>query len=139
MLALQAPATAASPGPAMPQTEVLIYREADGTCPLVEWLDGLPPRARARCVERLALLEERGNELRRPHADYLDNGIYELRVRYFKVQYRMLYFFHGSRVAVVSHGLAKEGRVPSAEISRAVERAKLFRADPEAHTFTGEG
>jgi hypothetical protein len=33
--------------------------------------------------------------LRRPHADYLEDGIYELRWRNGTVQYRILYFFHG--------------------------------------------
>lgn len=43
-----------------------------------------------------------GHELRRPEADFLRDGIYELRVSLQGQQYRMLYFFHGKVVAVVS-------------------------------------
>jgi hypothetical protein len=37
----------------VPTTEVLLYREEDGTVPLVDWLDRLTPKAQARCLARL--------------------------------------------------------------------------------------
>jgi hypothetical protein len=40
------------------------------------------------------------DELRRPEADYLQDGIYELRVGFQHVNYRMLYFFY-KNIAVV--------------------------------------
>ena len=61
-------------------------------------------RPQVRCVtvlERLALF---GYELRRPHVENLGDGIYELRVKIQNVNYRMLYFFHGQRAVVLSHG-----------------------------------
>jgi len=49
-------------------------------------------------------------------------------------------FFCGNDAVVVSHGLAKEGKVPPVEIGRAVERMKRFQAAPEIHTFVrGKG
>jgi hypothetical protein len=50
----------------------------------------------------------------------------------------MLYFFYGNVVAVVSHGIVKEQKVPSKEIDRAVERKKRFMANPQRHTFKPE-
>jgi len=50
----------------------------------------------------------------------------------------MLYFFHGNRAAVVSHGITKEQRVPSREIDRAIERKKRFTANPTPYTFRPE-
>jgi hypothetical protein len=41
----------------MAKTEVVIFAEEDGTCPLLEWLDQLPSKAQDKClvrVERLA-------------------------------------------------------------------------------------
>ena len=64
----------------------------------------------------------------------LRDGIYELRVRLQRVNYRLLYFFHGNTAAVVSHGLVKERRVPLREIDQAVMHKKRFEADPEGHT-----
>ena len=78
---------------------------------------------------------ELGHELRRPEADLLRDGIYELRVRLGSVNYRMLYFFHGRVAAVVSHGLTKEKAVPAGEIDGAIERKKRFEAAPREHRF----
>ncbi|WP_165071392.1 type II toxin-antitoxin system RelE/ParE family toxin [Paludisphaera rhizosphaerae] len=122
----------------MPRTEVVFFREDDESVPLLDWLTLLPPKALVKCLAKLARLEELGYELRRPEADLLRDGIYELRVRLGTVNYRMLYFFHGRAAAVVSHGLTKEKIVPPAEIDHAIERKTKFEADPEKHRFQPE-
>ncbi len=67
----------------MPTVEVIFFQEAEGKKPpLIEWLDGLPAKARLKCLVRLKRLEDLGHELRRPEADYLRDGIYELRASY---------------------------------------------------------
>jgi phage-related protein len=122
----------------LPPSEVLFYREDDGSFPLLAWLDRLPSKAQAKCLARLKRLEDLGHELRRPEADYLRDGIYELRASLGGVHYRMLYFFHGNLAAVVSHGITKEQSVPSGEIDRAIERKKRFTANPTRYTFRPE-
>ena len=121
----------------MPRTNVWLYRDDDGTVPLLEWLDGLPQRVRDKCRVKIERLRELGYELRRPEADYLRHGIYELRVKSQRVNYRMLYFFHRDIAAVLSHGLVKEKQVPSKQIDRAVEHRLKFEKDPELHTHEG--
>jgi len=123
----------------MPKTGVVLFRENDGSIPLVTWLDVIPKRAQAKCIGALRRLETLGHELRRPEADYLRDEIYELRVGLQGVNYRMLYFFHGRTAIVVSHGLTKERVVPTKEIDRAVERRRRYLATPEAHAFKPEG
>ena len=79
----------------MPQTEVVLFKEADGTVPVRDWLLELKRRNRrafAKCVVRIRRLAELGHELRRPEADLLRDGIYELRAREGRVNYRLLYF-----------------------------------------------
>jgi hypothetical protein len=76
-----------------------------------------------------------GHELRRPEADFLRDGIHELRVSLRGVHHRILYFFHGPIAAAVSHGHVKERTVPPREIDRAIERKKRFEANPELHTY----
>ncbi len=76
-----------------------------------------------------------GHELRRPEADFLGEGIYELRVGHRGIHYRILYFFHSSVATVVSHGVVKESAVPPKEIDRAVERKRRFEANPSRHTY----
>ena len=120
----------------MPETKVVLFVEADGTCPLLDWLDDLPAKVQDKCIVRVERLAEMGHELRRPEADYLRDGIYELRASFQGVHYRMLYFFH-AEVAVISHGLVKEKAVQAKEMARAVNNRKLFMDDAESHTYRG--
>ena len=153
----------------MPSTEVVFYRDDDGTVPVLDWLGGLSLKARLKCLVRIERLRELGYDLRRPEADLLRDGVYELRVSLNHVQYRILYSFHtesdadrsegpktvsrGSvkhrpkksgqpvvrrTVAVLAHGLVKEGKVPGEEIERALARMRKFAAAPERHTFAEE-
>jgi len=117
-----------------PQVNVYYYQEADGTCPVREFLLAQPARVQAQAEARVRLLSERGNELRRPQAENLGGGIWELRWRTGKVQYRILYCFHGRGAALLLHGLIKEGRVPDAVIARAQRRRQLFLQNPTHHT-----
>lgn len=153
----------------MPSTAVVFYRDDDGTVPVLDWLGGLPLKARLKCLVRIERLRELGYDLRRPEADLLRDGIYELRVSLNHVQYRILYSFHteadadrseGPRtvkrgsdkhrpkdsgqpvvrrtIAVLAHGLVKEGKVPGEEIDRALARMRKFAAAPERHTLAEE-
>lgn len=122
----------------MPETPIRFYREIDGSTPVLDWLVELAYRDRRaflKCraaIDRLAAL---GHELRRPQADLLRDGIYELRIRYGTVNYRILYFFHGREAAVLAHAITKENRVPSVEIDRALERKRRFETNPVLHTY----
>lgn len=118
----------------MPRTPVVLYCEADGTVPFLEWFDAIPTKAQDKCRVRIERLLELGHELRRPEADLLRDGIYELRVGLQGVNYRMLYFFHGKRAVVLSHGLVKERAVPPADVDKAIERKMKFTANPTRHT-----
>ena len=117
----------------MPETTVVFYAEDDGSAPLLTWLDQQQTKVQDKCVVKTERLAELGHELRRPEADFLRDGIYELRVRYRRVNYRMLYFFH-ERTAVISHGLTKEDVVPDNEIDLAITRKARFARDPQKHT-----
>ena len=94
----------------------------------------LAQKAKVKCRLRIERLRELGHELRRPEADYLRNGIYELRFSLQGIQYRLLYFFYGNAAAVVSHGLVKERAVPHRDIEKAVERMERFNKDPRRYT-----
>ena len=123
----------------MAQTEVFFFREPkDESVPLLEWLDQLPTKVKAKCTERIDRLGELGHELRRPEADFLRDGIHELRASCQGVHYRMLYFFAGKAVVVLSHGLTKEREVRPREIDQAVERKRMVEADFEKFTFKPE-
>jgi len=127
------------------------YLEMDGVLKNENLMEGGWPRqkyssfgtrrtilCRSKCAVRIDRLGEVGPELRRPEADFLRGGIYELRVSYQGVNYRMLYFFAGKAVVVVSHGLTKEREVPAPDIERALARKQMVEADFEKFTFRPE-
>ncbi|MEH2195321.1 MAG: type II toxin-antitoxin system RelE/ParE family toxin [Nostoc sp.] len=126
----------------MPETRVVFYQEEDREVPVLEWLTRLLKEDRkgyANCVARIKQLAVSGYELRRPAADYLRDGIYELRAKHIHVQYRILYFFHGQNVAILAHAITKEGSVvPQIDIQRAIARKLLFEENPEVHTYLEE-
>jgi phage-related protein len=118
-----------------PKISVVFYQEDAKIVPVLDWLDRLPARAQDKCRVRIERLRDLGHELRRPEADYLRDGIYELRVGLQGMNYRMLYFFHGRVAAVLAHGLVKEREVPPREIEEAIRRKRKFELDPERHTY----
>lgn len=122
----------------MPQVSVLFFQDDDGSVPALEWLRDIKQRDRritAKFHERILELKEQGWELTRPSADILRDGIYELRVRFGSVNYRLLYGFHGQAAAVLAHGLVKEAEVLSADIDIAIARLSKFASNPGAHTY----
>ena len=120
----------------MPQTEVYVYSDGDDA-PVLDWINHLRRRelsAVAKIAAAVEKLRQFGNELRRPHADYLRDGILELRVKVGRVNYRILYFYHGRNVALLAHGLTKGKEVPKADIERAIQRRQIYLQDPTSHT-----
>jgi phage-related protein len=116
---------------------VIYYQEEDGTVPMAVWLDELQnqPAHRAKCVEWIGMLRDNGHDLRRPRADYLRDGIYELRARFHKTRYRMLYFFYGRDRAIITHGFVKQSnKVPDREIEKSVRMKNRYSEDPESHS-----
>lgn len=125
----------------MPSTLVRIYRDDDGSVPFLDWLAELESRNRKlyeKCRSYIGRLAELGRELRRPTADILRGGIYELRVQYMGVNYRILYGFVGKDVVLISHGITKTKKVPHKEIDLAIQRLSKFRRDPERYSAEGE-
>jgi len=125
----------------MPATQVVFYQEKAGDSPVVNWLRDLndnQPRAFEKCLSAVARLALLGRELRRPEADYVGDGLHELRVRFGTVNYRLLYFFHGRTAAVIAHRLTKEAAIPATDVARALARQTAYLADPSRHAFTGD-
>jgi phage-related protein len=113
--------------------DIVLYKDDDGAIPIAEWLDQLDRKARVKALARITLLRTFGYALRRPTADYLRDGIYELRMSHMKVQYRILYFFNGSTVIVLSHGIRKLQLVPPLEIQKALDRKLKYESSPKEH------
>ena len=106
--------------------KVIFYKKEDGTIPVREFLDGLNVKMEAKIARAIAILSEKGNELREPTSKSLSDGIFELRVRVGTDISRVLYFFMINQKIVLTHGFIKKTeKTPPLEI----ERAKSYRED----------
>src|SRR3989338_10874322 len=91
---------------------VVYYTDAKGYTPALEFLLGLPQDDQRKAFAYVSYLEERGEVLRRPIAEYLGGKLYELRPK----QVRILYAFVGKGTAVIPHAFRKKtGPVPLAK------------------------
>ena len=102
----------------MSRKTVVYYRDARGKSPVKEFLYGLGPIEKGKAFAYVGLLEESGEELRRPISDYLGDKIYELRPK----ETRILYGFVRG-YAVILHAFRKKTKeVPPEELRTARTR-----------------
>ena len=106
--------------------ELTFYEKRDWSLPVVEFLDSLPKKMRAKALREMDILKEYGNELREPYTKYLEDGIFELRIKLGSDISRILYFFYDGRNIVLTNGFIKKTwKTPRGEI----EKAKMYRKD----------
>ncbi|MCI9261878.1 type II toxin-antitoxin system RelE/ParE family toxin [uncultured Adlercreutzia sp.] len=103
--------------------EIELYETDQGSCPVSDFLGGLPPKLRRKTTTYLEVLEEGGPDLREPYTKPLGKGIFELRCQWGSESVRLLFFYCGSRVIVVTNGFLKKTRkTPLREIRLAEMR-----------------
>ena len=91
---------------------VVYYVDARGRNPVLEDLQELTDEEQKKVFAYVSFLQERGEELRRPMADYVGDKLYELRPK----AHRALYFFMLKDYAVIVHLFRKKtDRLPNAE------------------------
>ena len=119
----------------MPATEYIIYQEANGRSPLIEWLKKQRAKVQDKCIAKVKLLQDCGYELRPPHCRSLRDKIRELRIKHGSVNYRILYAFTDQNVVLLTNGCTKEKEVPDEEIERARRYLENYLKNPEVHTY----
>ena len=125
----------------MPTTKIVVYQEREQLVPLLDWFDNSKIHnalSRRKCLLAIERLRVMGHELRRPEADYLEDGIYELRVSCQHQNFRILYGFVGKNAVLLTHGIVKERRVPPQEINLALIRMRQYEHNPMEHTYQGD-
>lgn len=86
-----------------------------------EFIDNLPIKEQAKIFAYIQELKNQGQNLRRPLAGYLGNGIYELRPK----DNRIFYFFFLKNNAVLIHAIKKKtDKVPNRDIELCLKRKK---------------
>lgn len=105
---------------------IVFYETKDGRCPVQEFIDSRKEREQAKIVSWISQLKKEGPNLPRPYADFLAEGIHELRIKLSGEQVRIFYFFCFKDFIVLTHTHKKHtDKIPLSETNR----AKSYRAD----------
>ena len=105
--------------------DVFYYADERGDSPVEGFIKSLPIRERAKVLAYINELRKQGNNLRRPMADYLEEGIYELRPK----NNRIFYFFYLKDKAVLLHAIKKKTReIQRNDLNLCLKRKNLIEA-----------
>lgn len=107
--------------------EVIFYEDEKGKCPVEDFLDSLDIKMRYKVVSYIDLLKDYGPNLRSPYSEYLEDGIFELRVKLSSNITRTLYFFTEGKMIILTNGFVKKTqKTPRKEIDLAKKRRKDY-------------
>ncbi|MDP2920884.1 MAG: type II toxin-antitoxin system RelE/ParE family toxin [Candidatus Omnitrophota bacterium] len=98
---------------------IYYFIDKRGNTPVEEFLNTLTVKEKGKIFAYLIELQEQGCNLRRPMADYLGDGIYELRPK----DNRIFYFFFLNDTAVLVHAIKKKtGKIPENDLRLCIDR-----------------
>ena len=107
------------------------FAEINGKVPMIEFLDSLSVKERAKMLaymEKLVELKSSGIQPKENLSKYLEDGIFELRVSFENRISRALYFYEIGEKIVYTHGVVKKvQKTPRNEIERAKSIRKAWR------------
>lgn len=106
----------------MKKWDVVYYKDKKGKSFVEDFIKSRSINNQIKITSILAYLEEKGVNLPRPYADYLRDGIYELRVKLSGDETRTLYFFCFETYIVLTHSFIKTTQeIPDSEINKAIK------------------
>ena len=107
--------------------KAIFYTDEEGISPVEDFLDRLGESAKAKITARIEFLEKHWHQARRPLVDYLEEGLYELRVQFAKDKVRVIYAYMLKDYIVLLHGIIKRmAKVPENDKSIAKQRRVNF-------------
>lgn len=100
-------------------SNIYYFLDERNNSPVKEFITSLPVKERAKVFAYFHELMRQGYNLRRPMADYLGHGVYELRPK----NNRIFYFFFLKDTAVFLHALKKKSdKIPENDLSLCIKR-----------------
>lgn len=108
--------------------QIRFYEDRRGKSTVLEFINHLPARERAKVFNTLRLLKEFGVELGMPHTRRIEGRLWELRPG----GNRLFYFLYVKNTFVVLHGFRKQStKTPEREIETALRRMQNLLEDLE--------
>ena len=100
-------------------SSIYYFVDERGRRPVKEFIDNLAINERTKVFAYISELLCHGQNLRRPIADYLTEGIYELRPKY----NRIFYFFYFKDSVVLVHAIKKKtAAIPKNDLELCLKR-----------------
>ena len=104
------------------------YKTEDGEDPVSDFLDSLPRKHKAKAFWELDLLADKGIELKEPYVKYIEDELWELRIKFASDISRVFYFIPTEKNIVLLHGFIKKtDKTPVNEIETAKKRLVDYR------------
>ena len=103
--------------------QIFFYEDHRGKSPVLDFMNALSARDRAKVNNVLRLLEEFGTDLGMPHARRIKGRLWELRPG----DNRLFYFLQVERKFIILHDYRKRSmKAPEKEIATALRRMQEF-------------
>ena len=103
------------------------YKTANHHDVIDEWLNSLEEKPRAKVIDQIRRLKEKGIKLKEPHVKHIEGKLYELRTKDPKGVYRIIYFAYKGKKFVLLNGFTKKTKkTPKNEIEKAKGRLKDY-------------
>ena len=100
-------------------SSIYYFLDERGNSPIEEFMYSLPIKEKEKILAYISELLKEGHNLRRPMADYLGHGIYELRPK----NNRIFYFFFLRDSAVLLHAIKKKTyEIPESDLNICIKR-----------------
>ena len=105
---------------------VAYYQKENGDIPVLEFMQSLEVKLRAKTVSHIQLLEQCGPNLKEPYVKAIKGakykGLWELRVKFASNIARVLYFTVEHNTFIMLHGFQKKtNKTPPQELNRALK------------------
>lgn len=101
--------------------QIHFYEDHRGKSPVLDFINELSAKDRARINNAFRLLEEFGINLGMPHARRIEGHLWELRPG----DNRLFYFLHTKSTFIILHGFRKQSlKTPEKEIATALRRMR---------------
>jgi len=110
------------------EKKAIYYEDAKGQKPVKEFITSFDEKTKAKILARIVYLQEHWHEVKRPFIDYVDEGLYELRVEFAWNTVRVIYAYMFKNYIVLLHGLKKKTvKLPKNDILKAKKRMIDFQ------------
>lgn len=106
--------------------QVVFWTSIRGDSPITEFIDPIPAKAQKKIVRTFELIEKHGMGFIKyfKYCTKLEDGLYELKIRFDKIFYRILFTLERAVCYILHIFKKKTNKIPRREIETALARAR---------------